>query len=122
MKRPKDMRVYSLGDSSYADCKDTRRSSTGELHTIGGTLVSTRAQKTKFVCLSSAEAEYVVLTEMSKEQRFIQMLLEEIYKCDMPGVLYGDNEAAIFLSKNKQVSSRTKHIDIRQHYIREHLN
>ena len=50
------------------------------------------------------------------------MLLEEIYKCDMPGVLYGDNEAAIFLSKNKQVSSRTKHIDIRQHYIREHLN
>ena len=41
------------------------------------------------------------------------MLLNEVYKCDLPGVLYGDNEAAIYLAKNKQVTTRTKHIDIR---------
>ena len=121
IRRPKEMRVISLGDASYSDCLDTRRSSTGDIHTTGGALVSWRAQKTPFVCLSSAESEYVVLTEMSKEQRFIEMLLEEVYTCRLPRLLYGDNEAAIFLSKNKQVSPRTKHINIRQHYIREHL-
>ena len=59
IKRPKELRVITFGDSSYADCPDTRRSSTGDIHTIGGALVSWRAQKTKLVCLSSAEAEYV---------------------------------------------------------------
>ena len=39
-----------------------------------------------------------------------------------PGILYEDNEAAIYLSKNEHVSARTKHIDVRQHYIREHIN
>ena len=121
MSRPKDMRVISLGDSSYGDCKDTRKSSNGDLHTIGGALVSWRAQKTKSVCLSSAEAKYVTLTEMCKEQRFIQMLLDEIYEVELPGILYCDNEAAEYLTKNKHVSARTKHIDIREHYIREHV-
>ena len=121
IKRPRELSVISYGDSSYADCKDTRRSSTGDLHTIGGGLVSWRAQKTKFVCLSSAEAEYVELTEMAKEQRFIQMVLEEVFGTVVPGYLYKDNEAAIYLSKNQHVSTRTKHIDVRQHYIREHI-
>ena len=121
IRRPREVRVFSFGDSSYADCRDTRRSSTGDLHTIGGALVSWRAQKTKFVCLSSAEAEYVELTEMSKEQRFIQMVLEEVFGVKSKGVMFEDNEAAIYLSKNQHVSPRTKHIDIRQHYVREHI-
>ena len=47
------------------------------------------------------------------------MLLREIANVDVPGYIYGDNEASIFLAKNKQVSNRTKHIDIREHYIRD---
>ena len=38
------------------------------------------------------------------------------------GMIYGDNEAAMYLSKNKHVSARTKHIDIRAHYIRDHIS
>ena len=121
INRPKSMRIVSFGDASYSDCKETRRSSTGDIHTIGGSIVSWRAQKTKFVCLSSAEAEYVALTEMSKEQRFLTMLLQEVLYCDLPSILYEDNEAATYLAKNYHVSSKTKHIDIRQHYVREHL-
>ena len=121
IRRPKSLRIISFGDASYADCHDTRRSSTGDLHTIGGSLVSWRAQKTKFVCLSSAEAEYVALTEMCKEQKFLTMLLNEIHECDLPSILYEDNEAAVYLAKNQHVSARTKHIDIREHYVREHI-
>ena len=119
--RPIEPRVFSFGDSSYADCRDTRKSSTGDLHTIGGALVSWRAQKTKCVCLSSAEAEYVELTDMCKEQKFIQMVLEEVFGVKSKGVMYEDNEAAIYLTKNQHVSPRTKHIDVRQHYIREYI-
>ena len=121
IKRPKCIRIISFGDASYGDCIETRRSLTGNIHTIGGSLVSWRAQKTKFLCLSSAEAEYVALTEMCKEQKFLSMLMNEIFKCDLPCILYEDNEAAAYLAKNQHVSARTKHIDIREHYVREHI-
>ena len=121
IRRPRSLRIISFGDASYADCPDTRRSSTGDIHTIGGSLVSWRAQKTRFVCLSSAEAEYVALTEMCKEQKFLTMLLNEIHECDLPSILYEDNEAVVYLAKNQYVSARTKHIDIREHYVREYL-
>ena len=122
IKRPTCLRIISFGDASYGDCKETRRSSTGDLHTIGGSLISWRAQKTKFVCQSSAEAEYVALNEMCKEQSFLNMMMKEIFDVScLPSILYEDNEAAVYLAKNMHVSSRTKHIDIRTHYVREHL-
>lgn len=119
MKRPSELRTITYCDSSYGDCKDTRRSSMGEVHTIGGSITSWRSQRQKIVTQSSTEAEYITLSEAAKEQKFTQMLLEEIAEVETPGYIYGDNEASIFLAKNKQVSNRTKHIDIRQHYIRE---
>ena len=122
IKRPKEIRVVSFSDSSYGDCEDSRRSSTGDIHTIGGSIISWRAQRTKCVCLSSTEAEYVGLTATCKEQRFIQMVLEEVFSIKKCGILYEDNEAAIYLTKNHHVSPRTKHIDIRQHYIRNHIS
>ena len=83
--------------------------------------MSWRAQKTRFVCLSSAVAEYVALTDTCKEQKFLAMLLTETYECDLPSILYEDNEAAVYLAKNQHVSTRTKRIDIREHYVREHI-
>ena len=122
IKRPSSLKIISFGDASYGDCLDTRHSSTGDIHTIGGSLISWRAQKTKFVCLSSAEAEYVALNEMSKEQKFLVMLMNEVFEeGDLPCIIHEDNRAAVYLAKNQHVSARTKHIDICKHYIREHL-
>ena len=81
-----------------------------------------RSQKLKFVCLSIAKAKYVTLTDMGKEQKFLQMLLSEVATCELPGILHGDNEASIYLTKNKHVSKRTKHINICHYYVREHAN
>jgi hypothetical protein len=119
MKKPTELRTISYCDSSYGDCKDTRRSTMGEVHTIGGAITSWKSQRQRSVTQSSSEAEYITLSEAAKEQKFTQMLLEEVAEVEIPGYIYGDNEASIFLAKNKQVSNRTKHIDIREHFIRE---
>ena len=95
----------------------------GEAHTIGGSITSWRSQWQKIVTQWSSETEYVVtLLEVAEEQKFTQILLEEIAEVDMPGYIYGGNEASIFLAKNKHVSNRTKHIGIREHFIRECVN
>ena len=47
------------------------------------------------------------------------MLLEEVEIGQLPGIIYEDNEGAIFLAKNQQISMRTKHIYVRYHFIRD---
>ena len=59
---------------------------------------------------------------MAKGQRFIQMVLEEIFGIEGEGVMYKDNETAMYLTKNEHVSTRTKHIDVRQHCVRDHVS
>jgi hypothetical protein len=51
--------------------------------------------------------------------KFLQMLLEEIHYIEKPGILLEDNTGCIFLIQNQSVSGRTKHIEVRWHYIRE---
>ena len=69
--------------------------------------------------MSSCESEYKSACSTSKEMKFQQMLLEEIASVNLPGIIFEDNRGTIFLVKNKQVSQRTKHIDVAAHYIRE---
>ena len=118
---PNYLRIISFGDASFGDCRETRRSSTGDINTLGGSIISWRSQKTKTVCLSSTEAEYIALMEMSKEQKFLVMSMEEVFDVELPCYLYEDNKAAVYLTKNMHISSRTKHIDIKYHYIQEHI-
>jgi hypothetical protein len=118
-RKPMDLRVLSNVDSNYATEKETRRSVSGAIHTIGGTIVSWMSKTQQSVTLSSTEAEYVSLATGACECKFIQQLLEEIAFCTTPGILLEDNTGAIYLVKNQQVGQRTKHIDVRWHFIRE---
>jgi hypothetical protein len=118
-RKPKDLRVLSNVDSNYATDKETRRSVSGAIHTIGGTIVNWLSKTQRSVTLSSTEAEYVSLCTGAQETTFIQMLLREIAFCTLPGILLEDNTGAIYLVKNQQVGQRTKHIDVRWHFIRE---
>jgi hypothetical protein len=118
-RRPKELRALSYVDSNYATDKTDRRSVSGGLHTVGGTLINWMSKTQASVTLSSTEAEYVSLASGATEVKFVQQLLEEIAECNTPGIIMEDNTGAIFLVKNQQVSSRTKHIDVRFHFIRE---
>ena len=72
--------------------------------------------------MSTTEAEYIAVSEAAKEMIWLQGLLEELGKKDLKGTLYSDNQSAIFLAKNPAYHSRTKHIQIKYHFIRSLLD
>jgi hypothetical protein len=109
-RKPKDLRVLSNVDSNYATDKETRRSVSGAIHTIGGKIVNWLSKTQRLVTLLSTEAEYVSLCTGAQETTFIQMLLRKIAFCILPGILLEDNTGAIYFVKNQQVGQRTKHI------------
>ena len=63
-----------------------------------------------------------MLSNAAKEMKFEQMLVEEIASVKLPGIIFEDNSGVIFLVRNKQVTMRTKHIDVRYHFVREFCN
>ena len=75
----------SYCDSSYGDGKDTRISYMGEVHTIEGDITSWKSQQQNIVTQSSTKYEYITLLEAAKEQKFTQMLLQEIADVETPG-------------------------------------
>jgi hypothetical protein len=119
LRRPRELSSISLSDSYYAKDTDNRRSISGRVNTIGGMMTSWSSKKQATVTLSSTEAEYIALSDCCQESMFTQALLKELTGEENTAIIYADNFGAIFLSKNQQVSSRTKHIDVRHHYIRE---
>ncbi|KAI2509134.1 GAG-pre-integrase domain [Fragilaria crotonensis] len=122
-RRPKELRPISMVDSDYAKNTDNRKSISSGLHTLGGTLVHWESKTQHVVTLSSTEAEYISLARGACENKFIMMLLDEgIRRPDEKrhmGKVYEDNLGAIYLVKNQHVGARTKHIDVRAHFIRE---
>ncbi|CAB1102057.1 unnamed protein product [Ectocarpus sp. CCAP 1310/34] len=106
-------------DASYADTKD-RRSMSGLATTVGGTVVSHGSKTQSIVSLSSTEAEYIAAGEGVKEALFVRDVLS--FVAPEPSgssiqVLEG-NQGAIALVQNPLSSGRTKHIDVRFHFIR----
>jgi hypothetical protein len=101
--------------------KDSRRSTTGYLFTIGGTIVSWISKLQKVVALSTTEVEYVAATEASKEMIWLQRFMEELGKKQENSRLYCDSESAIHLAKKSSFHSKTKHIQLRYHFIQSAL-
>ncbi|KAL5859349.1 hypothetical protein ACOSQ4_000645 [Xanthoceras sorbifolium] len=116
-----DTTLTGYVDADLAGNVDIRKSTTGYVYTLGGTAVSWVSQLQKIVALSTTEAEYVAVTEASKEMVWLQSFLEELGKKQEDNVLYCDSQSAIHLAKNPSFHSRTKHIQLRYHFIRSLL-
>jgi hypothetical protein len=71
----------------------------------------------KVVALSTTKAEYVVVMEASKEIIWLQHFLEELGQQQQDIILYIDRESDIHLAKNSDLHSKTKHIQLRYHFI-----
>ena len=109
--------LHGYVDSDMAGDKDSRRSTTGYVFTIGGTAVSWISKIQKVVALSTTEEEYVVATEASKEMIWLQRFMEELGKKQENSKLYCDSQSAIHLTKNSAFHSKTKNIQLRYHFI-----
>ena len=72
--------------------------------------------------LSTSEAEYVALSEVVKELKFITQVLETMkVNVKLPITVHIDNVGAIFMATNQTSSDRTKHVDVRYHFVREFI-
>ena len=109
-------------NSDLAGNKDKRISVTGFCIYICRCLVSWKSQGQKHATLSSTEAEYVAVSEICQEIMFIRSILEFIgVKFKTLITVYCDNIGAIFLAYNAKTGGRTKHIDVKYHYVREYV-
>ncbi|GJY97375.1 hypothetical protein Tco_0514285 [Tanacetum coccineum] len=115
------MDVTSFVDSDYAKDADKGRYITGYAFLVQGCVVSWKAILQHMVALSTTEAEYMALTEAVKEAIWVRGLLEELGVELNTVALNCDNQGAIHLSWNHVFHERTKHINVRYHFIREVL-
>ncbi|WVZ98808.1 LOW QUALITY PROTEIN: hypothetical protein U9M48_044189 [Paspalum notatum var. saurae] len=117
---PEGAKLELLGysDSDFAGYRVDRKSTSGGCHLLGRSLVSW--SKAKRVALSTAEAEYIAAGACCAQILYMkQSLLDFGVVCGSVPLLC-DNESAAKIAKNPVQHSRTKHIDIRHHFLRDH--
>ncbi|CAI9626822.1 unnamed protein product [Alternaria burnsii] len=110
-------------DADWAGCTDSRRSTTGYVFTLANGPISWSSAIQKVVAQSTCEAEYMALGEAVKEAIWLMSFINDlnlgIHFSTVP--IHVDNQSAIKLSKNPEFHQRSKHIDIRHHFIRDHV-
>ena len=111
-------------DADWGGDLTDRKSTTGYVVKVAGNTVSWATKKQHTVALSTAEAEYMALSAGIQEQLSIDQLTCELmgqHAIQRPSNVYTDNQSAIAISKDDVKHQRTKHIDIRHHFIRDHI-
>lgn len=107
-------------DADWAGSIDDRRSFTGFDFTICGGAILWDSRKQQTVALSTTEAEYMVLSEAGKEALHLSRFLKELGHLNLSIIkLYIDNFSVQKLATFPVFHSRTKHIHVRHHFVRE---
>jgi hypothetical protein len=120
----KNFRLFGYCDASWASDTETRKSVTGYCFRMGkddvNGFISWNSRKQPTVALSSCEAEYLAVSAAAQELVYLRSLLGEIgYRQEGSTTIYEDNNGCIDLANNPVGHKRTKHIDVRHHFIRQ---
>jgi len=116
------LRLHGFSDASWGNDVDTRKSTTGYVFFLSDGVISWGSKKQSTVALSTTEAEYMALTEAAKEAIWLRRILSELgFTRQEPTVVYEDNQPAIALTNNPVHHGRTKHIDIKHHFVRSRV-
>ncbi|GJR09246.1 putative ribonuclease H-like domain-containing protein [Tanacetum coccineum] len=120
---PKDSSIAltAFADADHAGCQDTRRSTSGSMQLLGDRLVSWSSKRQKSAAISSTEAEYIALSGYCAQILWMRSQLTDYGFGFNKILMYCDNKSAIALCCNNVQHSRSKHIDIRFHFIKEHV-
>lgn len=135
-----NIRITAYSDSDWAGDLDDRKSTSGYVIKLNGNTVIWNSKKQKTPALSSAEAEYMAMVEVGKELKWMRQLISELLfmpfnpKLDIyddkieitseieSSNLFTDNQAAQLMTKHDMSHNRTKHIDLRYHWIRNYVS
>lgn len=137
----KNIELFGISDSDWGGDLDSRKSTIGNLFCLYNNInnldnnkyisISWLSKLQKTVALSSAEAEYMSLKEATKESIYLQNFIKELFNSNSIlkelnifkklNTIRTDSLSAIELAKNPIYHSRTKHVDIIYHFVRENL-
>lgn len=115
-----EVQATAYTDADWGSNIDDRRSVSGIMVMIRGAPVVFRSKYQQTVALSSAEAEYMALSLCTQEVLWVRAILKDLGHQQVGATLiWEDNQGAIGLASNAGYNARTKHVDIRHHFIRE---
>lgn len=122
-KRGEEDNICGFTDADWAGDVHDRKSTTGFVFFLGSTPITWNSKKQPTVALSSTEAEYMAITEGAKEVVWLRRLFGELKLQDLtcPTTIHGDNQGSLNLAHNPVYHGRTKHIEVRHHFIREKI-
>ena len=112
--------LVGFSDADHGGCRIDRKSTSGTCQFLGTSLVSWSACKQTRVALSTTEAKYIATASCYSQIHWMRHTLSDY------GLTYGrvpifiDSNSAISLAKNPILHSRSKHIDVRFHFLRDH--
>src|ERR1700679_4325537 len=114
--------IIGYSDASFANNYD-RTSVSGYVFIAAGGAITWGSKKQNIVSLSTTEAEYICLSDAAREATWLRNLYAEIgFPQEEPTLVYGDNLSALAIAENPRYHRRTKHFDIKHHYIRDQVS
>ena len=120
--RDTDLTLHEYTNANWAGSVDNRKSTSGVAFYMGSRLVSQFSKRQSSIALSTAEAEYVSIASCCTQLLWMMQTLQDIQiTCTPPISILCDNTSAISISKNPVMHSKTKHIPIKYHFLREQV-
>jgi hypothetical protein len=119
-KKSERHKLVGFSDSDYAGDVDDRKNTSGYVFLLNGATISLSSKKQTIVTLSTTEAEFIAAASCVCQGIWLRGILEEV-KYTQQGLimLFCDNSSTIKLSKNPVLHGRSKHIDVRFHFLRD---
>lgn len=114
--------LTGYSDSDYAGDLDERRSCTGFVFIRNGGAISWNSRRQETVAISSTEAEYMALSSATQEALWLRQFESEFWSLGEPTTIFCGNQSAIKLANTDAYHSRTRHIDIKHHFIRKKVD
>ena len=112
--------LYGYADTDWAGDFDTRKSTPGYVFCVGQSIISWCSKRQSVVDLSTAEAECISLCNAATEAIWLRHLFRDLgFTQNKSAINYEDNQSSIAIANNGKFQSRTKHIDIKFHFVKD---
>ena len=116
-------KLIGYSDADWGGDVNDRKSTSGYIFKLNGGAVSWRSKKQSCVASSTAEAEYIALLTAVQESPWLNQLISELTTSQNQQItILEDNQSTIAMTHNPQFHGRSKHIDIKYHFVRDHVN